>query len=111
MSVRFRTKRAGTPAATHRARRPPAADEQQGDIAGHKRSPSDMDNRPFDSTPPAMAGGSRSGFRPTGLLVGLHKTGFTHLGARFFLFILWTRQPGTRVHSIYVIFRFFLETR
>ena len=36
---------------------------------------------------PAMAGGSRSGFRPRGLPVGLHKTAFTRLGNLFFLFI------------------------
>ena len=29
----------------------PTADQQQGHIAGHKLSLSDMDNRPFDSSP------------------------------------------------------------
>jgi len=44
--------------------------------------------RPFDSSPPALAGGARSGFRPTGVVegakglpVGLHRYGDHLLGA------------------------------
>jgi hypothetical protein len=73
----------------------PSAVEQQGDIAGHKRSLSDMDNRPYDSSP-GHGRGSRSGFRPTGLPVGLHKTAFIHLGGSFFPVHLTVRVSKAR---------------
>jgi hypothetical protein len=85
----------------------PTTDDKQGDIAGHKRSPSDMDNRPFDSTPRHGRGISLR-IPPYGLARGAPQNCIpSPRGAFFPVQFDWTRQQGTRVHSIDVIVRFY----
>ena len=81
----------------------PTADEQQGHIAGHTSVLFLIWIIEPSTRAPAMAGGSRSGVRPTVLPVGLHKTAFTHLGGSFFAGRLTGLGASARHASPFII--------